>query len=305
MIFKIITEDDLSEVLNIPLGRLKEIARDINKHYRFTKIRTGKKNKLRDTFIAKPELRRIHDSININILDKIDFPIEIRGGVRGRSVSSNASVHQNKINIACFDIKDFYPSTPPAKVFRSFTSIGISPKPARLLTRLVTLDSLPIGFATSPKLSALVLIKLSRRIKNFVKKFNVEHSIWIDDLTLSGNYPLKKLRSGIKTIVKDEGYRLNEEKTEFRYRRQPQFVNSINVNGELTATKERVERVKLAIHISKKYGIKSYINKHEPGTTVDELKRKMAGRLGNLMSINRSKYEKLKKEWKDVVKASI
>lgn len=297
------TNEELAKVLGIPLANLEDIASKINTHYRIGKIKKG--GKIRDSFIADAELREVHDSINQNILDKIDFPSEIMGGISRRSTAENAKKHQKKTNIARFDIQNFFPSTPPKKVFVSFRSIGIGRSPAKLLTSLATLGNLPVGFATSPKIACLVLIKLSRRLRAFLGKFGVVHTLWIDDINLSGNYPLNKLKSGVKTIVREEGYKLNPKKTGISYNRQPQFVNSINVNGSISAKKERVERVKFAIYISRKFGIENYIKKYEPGITIDELKRKMAGRIGNLVSINKSKYSNLQLEWKVITNSRV
>ncbi len=162
-------------------------------------------------------------------------------------------------------------------------------------------NHLPIGFTTSTKMSALVLKKLSRRLAGYLSKFNVEHSILVDDITISGDLNLRRLKSGIKSLVEKEGYRLKQEKTIFRYNREPQVTTGIVVNNDLSAEKDKVEKVKNAIFVCSRFGIDTYLKQYEPGLSKKSLRDKMAGRLGNLISINRPKYQKLQTRWKSIL----
>ncbi len=295
------SKEDLAKILAIPLEVLEKIVKNVSRHYKLGEI--SQKGKIRKLYKADKNLKEIQQKIDTNILDKIDFPPEINGGIKKRSRSINASVHVGKTNIARFDIKNFYPSTTAQKVFRSFVSIGIERNVSKLLTLLTTADNhLPVGFTTSPKISALVLTKLSRRIKGYLDKYNSKHTIWIDDITISGNINLKRLKSSIKNFVEDEGYKLNKDKTSFVYKRESQITTGINVNNDISAEKEKVKVVKNAIFVCGRFGMETYLKQYEPSMSVKNLTNVMAGRLGNLLSINREKYKKLQDQWKVIVK---
>ena len=296
------TKSELAEILKIDLSHLEQVSKEKQKHYRkITELKNGKE---RVYSVADKILGQIHQSIDRNILNKLDFPKEINGGIKGRSRSTNAIPHIGSSNLAHFDIRNFYPSTKPSKVFVSFRSLSIWTEPAKLLTSLTTTDHLPIGFATSTKISALILTKLNRRLGPFLKKFGIKHTLWVDDLTLSGDYPIKKLHPVIKTIIEDEGYTLNEKKSDkskIAYKRQAQVVTGININNDLSAERAKVDQVKRVIYVSRKFGACKYIDTNEVGISTKELKEKMAGRLGNLLSINKVKYKPLQDSWKKII----
>jgi len=297
------SKEELAKVLAIELGTLEKVSKE--KHYRKGKIVTNEK--VREIYIADETLKKIQQNIDSKILNKIVFPPEIVGGVKGRSRSDYALPHVKKANIAHFDIKDFFPSTTPQKVFRGFRSIGIEKEASKLLTSLVTANNhLPIGFTTSPKISGLVLIKLNRRIKGYLDTKGAVHSIWIDDITVSGNIDLRRLKSSIKNFVQKEKYQLNLKpgKIFFAYNRQPQITAGVNVNNDISAEKKKVESIKQTIFICGKIGIEKYIKQYEPGLSKNNFVNKMSGRLGNLISINKIKYKKLQEKWRLVLKNS-
>lgn len=297
------TKEELAKTLQIELSVLEKVAKEKYKHYR--KRKEVKNGKEREYSVADKELKPIHKSIDTNILDKIDYPLEINGGIKGRSRAHNSLPHNRQTNVAKFDIKDFYPNTDPKKVYISFRSIGIWKEPAALLTKLTTTTYLPIGFASSPKISALVLTKLNRRLVKFLVSFGVKHSLWIDDLTLSGNYPIKKIHSEVKSIVKSEGYTLNEKKSNksnIVYNNRPQKVTGVVINSDISIEKEKVKQIEKAIYVCKKFGVEKYIQANEPGLSIDTFRAKMAGRIGNMLSVNRKKYIHYYQDWKKISK---
>lgn len=292
------TNEDLARLLGEDLVYIQRLAKEKWSHIRYQKKLI--KDKLRDLYVADKFLGPVHKKIDSLILDKIDFPKEIKGGIKGRSRASNASLHQNGSNVAHFDIKNFFPNTSPRKVYLSFRSIGISSDPAKLLVRLVTVDHLAQGFATSTKVSAMVLLKTNMRLQNFLIKTGTRHTIWVDDIVLSGKYPLRQLKSGVKTILKEEGYLINDKKTSIRYKNEPQIITGIIVNQGLSASRVVVKDLRRIIYICEKYGIPAYLKMNLPNISMQEFKNKMAGNLGNLISINKEKYSKDHKKWMQI-----
>jgi len=190
---KINTVKELSYQLGLPEAFLISTANNIDNCYRkFTD--KDKKGKERTFYVANDNLKKVHQKIN-KLLDALDYPINIQGGIAGRSIVTNASIHVGKKYVANYDIKNFFPSVNYKIVYRSFEKQKCTPEVRRMLTRFTTADGcLPQGFATSPKVSGLVLYNSNFRIETLLKPYDLAHTFWIDDLTVSGNRPIKKFQ---------------------------------------------------------------------------------------------------------------
>ena len=189
---RINTLKELSLRLGIELAILQDVAKYINLHYEKFPKRIGKKERM--LYKTDYSLGKIHNRIERRLLDRFDFPPSIQGGIKGRSLLTNTKPHAEKMNVGHFDIKNFFPSVKPRRVYNAFNKLECSPDVAHLLARLVTADEhLPQGFGTSTKIAALILLNADKRLSIFLKKYGIKHTIWVDDITVSGKYPIKKL----------------------------------------------------------------------------------------------------------------
>ena len=75
-------------------------------------------------------------------------------------------------------------------VLKAFRELGMSSACSNLLTKLVTVQEpwpqLPQGFPTSPKVTALVLKKLEKRLRVLAEKYKWDITYWYDDISISG-----------------------------------------------------------------------------------------------------------------------
>jgi len=236
------------------------------------------------------------------IFNRYNFPKSLQGGNSGRSLSSNANIHFGKKNVAHFDIKSFFPSISPKRVYETFINLGSSPDVARLLTRLVTAQGhLPQGFITSPKMSALVLLSLDKRLVKLFKKFGLKHSFWIDDLCISGSFPIDKLYKIIERIFKQEGFTINPLKIDYKYSNKRQVVTGVIVNKKPDLAREKRKYLEKILYICKKYGLDNFLNKsgHDQSFI-----KSFTGELSYAVSINPIKYRPLLEEWKSICNSS-
>ena len=188
------TTNELALQLKMPIDFLVKIAEQIDGNY-ITFKKEDKKGKERKLFNGSKSLKTIHKRIN-KLLDCIEYPSSIQGGIVGRSILTNALPHVGKKYVANFDIANFFPSTDYHVVYNAFQFQKCSPDVSRLLTKLTTADAhLPQGFATSPKISGLILFEIEMRLMNLLSRYGLKYSFWIDDLTVSGNYPIKKFEN--------------------------------------------------------------------------------------------------------------
>lgn len=283
---KINTIDELGKQLGLPPDFLINIADRFNQQYHSGQIE--KKGKIRDVYKAHNSLKLIHKSIN-ELLDKLHYPDNIQGGVRERSIITNASKHIGKKYVANFDIKNFFPSVKFWMIDKIFRDQKCVPKVADLLTRLTTADrQLPQGFATSPKISGLILFKINSRLENFFKKLGLIHSFWIDDLTVSGNRKIDKgIEKMIRKIFRQSGFELHgDEKTYFANYSEKQKCIGLIINKELNADKIIRRKVSQQLHACEKYGIDKYLEATNNPIGKDLFLQILIGKINFLVSIN-------------------
>jgi len=176
---KINTINELALQLKLPVDFLISISNNVDVNfisYEKQFIKKDGSKKTRRLFKASNTLNVVHKTINI-LLDCLQYPESIQGGIIGRSIQNNAIIHINKKFIAKFDIKDFFPSITNKMVYRAFIKQRCSPEVSRILTKLTTVCGfLPQGFKTSPKISNLILLPINESLTKFFKPLNINHS---------------------------------------------------------------------------------------------------------------------------------
>src|SRR5690606_4445867 len=172
----------------------------------------------------------------------------------GRSVATNASRHVGKQLVIKLDLADCFPSIHFGRVRGLLISLGYSYPVATVLAVLATeAERQPVvaegktyyvpvgprvcvqGAPTSPGLCNAVLMRLDRRLAGLARKFDFVYSRYADDLTFSGDDAAlaNRLLHFARTIVADEGFRLNNKKTRSLRRGQRQCVAGVVVNDHM------------------------------------------------------------------------
>jgi RNA-directed DNA polymerase len=182
------------------------------------------------------------------LLDRIELPDYLQGGIKGRSNITNASYHVGKPAVLNFDIKDFFPSITPKIVCRLFRKrLGCSPYVSEILTGLVTLDGqLPQGSPTSTVVANLIILPLANRLKTLSNKHRSDYGQFVDDGTLSGPRYIEKLRKLIEKIIQQEGFEASPKphKRKTMYSNEEQIVTGIRVNKRLDVPKQKIDEIK-------------------------------------------------------------
>lgn len=285
---KINTVEEFGYQLGLPQAFLISTVKNIDGCYkRF--IKKDKKGKGRVFYDANNNLKKIHRKIN-KLLDLLDYPINIQGGITGRSIVTNASIHVGKKYVANYDIKNFFPSVNYKMIYKSFEKQKCTPEVCRMLTRLTTVDGcLPQGFATSPKVSGLVLYNVNFRIEKLLKPYGLVHTFWIDDLTISSNRPIKKFQRLLYKIFRQESFSLHDDPKKARITdsKQRQTCTGLVINQELNAKKALREKVRKELFLCRKFGVNNFLEEHNIPFNKNTYLRKMAGNISFLCSVNK------------------
>ena len=285
------TIKELGYQLVLPQDFLIKIADNVDGHYRKF-IKADKKGKERPFCDADKELKKVHKKIN-RLLNCLDYPINIQGGIAGRSIITNASIHVGKKYVANYDIKNFFPSVNYKIVYRAFKKQKCTPDVCRILTRLTTAGGcLPQGFATSPKISGLVLYNCNFRIEKIFKRYGLVHTFWIDDLTISSNYPIKKFKNILYKIFKQEGFSLHDDpnKAKITDSKHRQTCTGLIINQELNAEKGLKDKIRKELFLCKKFGVDNFLKEHNSPFDKEKYLRKLAGSISFLCSVNDKNY---------------
>lgn len=192
-----------------------------------------------------------------NILISQPLHKNSKGFIKNTSIVDNAQAHVGKIHLLKMDIKDFFPSIKRNRVISIFRNLGYTKKISFYLASICCLDeALPQGAATSPCISNIIAKRLDFRLSGLAEKFNLSYTRYADDFTFSGDSLPIKIISYIESIVQEEGFVINKEKTKIIGRNQRKIVTGISISsGKLTIPKENKREARKNIHYILKNGL--------------------------------------------------
>ena len=204
------------------------------------------KNKKRPTHTPIARFSEIIYNLKA-LLDRLELPEYLHGGVKECSPKTNASHHIGKPAVLNFDIADFFPSIKPNYVYRLFNeSLGCSRDVSCILTCLVTLSGeLPQGSPTSTVVANLIILPLAERLNKLAKKHSSDYTQFVDDGTISGPSYIENLRPLIDRIIRQEGLRASPKphKRTTKYRDEEQIVTGVKVNRKIDAPSPKIQEV--------------------------------------------------------------
>lgn len=190
-------------------------------------------------------LKLLQQKIKNHILDATGMLDCVHGGVKGRSVITNALPHVGKEIVFTLDIKDFFPSVCSSTVRAIFRVLGFGEDAATLLTQLVVWEGhLPQGAATSTGVANLAMTRIDVRLRKLASQQGFKYTRFVDDLTLSGSRRLLDFRRLVVRIVEEEGFRINPSKIRTMHSGMRQEVTGVIVNRKLNLSREERDRIR-------------------------------------------------------------
>jgi RNA-directed DNA polymerase len=263
--------ESLSNSVGVSNTMLYLLSEQTENHYHSFHI--NKKNGTkREINSPKYSLKLVQRWILGEILEKIKVSNESMAFCKGIGNGSkkNAEQHKYSLYLLQLDLKDFFTSIKSGRVFYLFKSLGYNSLISNILTNLCTYKGyLPQGGVCSPYISNLICYKLDKRLKGLCSKRDVLYTRYVDDLTFScdNKVILRKVKSVIEEIIKDEGFVINSSKTRLLSPASHKKVNGITVNdNRIKANKLMKRKVRAMIHnalvsgdYSKKNIIRGYV----------------------------------------------
>ncbi len=270
--------EQLAELLGVMIPQLKGMAyhRDAATSLHYVRFTIPKRDGTeRPIWAPKKRLKAAQRWILHNIVERLPVHGAAQGFLVGRSILSNAQVHENPRILLKMDIKEFFPTVTWKRAKGVFRRAGYRDGISTLLAlicteaprEIVTVEGktyfvslgprcLPQGAPTSPAITNALCLRLDRRLAGLATKYGWRYTRYADDLTFSlpqdhkGPPKTGAMMGCVTRIVAAEGFQIKDEKTRIHRTGGRQSVTGLVVNGDATPRTPRKLRRQLrsAIH---------------------------------------------------------
>ncbi|MBI3244270.1 MAG: RNA-directed DNA polymerase [Chloroflexi bacterium] len=254
---------DLAKWLDLPEAELREWLTNKPawaRGYEYARFSIPKRRGgVRAIEAPNKKLKALQRRILRRLLNPLKFHPAATGFVPGRSIVDNARPHAGRGVVINIDLAEFFPTITAERVTQVFRSLGWGAEAATILTNICAYEGrLPQGAPTSPALSNLICRKLDERFSALVKRYKGQYTRYADDITFSfpglgrnkrlrpkpkGRPPLARPAQGgpgrtlltlIKTIVEEEGFRIQmKKKVRVQRPHQRQTATGLVVNRQV------------------------------------------------------------------------
>jgi RNA-directed DNA polymerase len=238
MLFEVSNKRQLAKLLAVAPREIDYVLQRLDRYYKPANV-PKRDGSLRMLLVPRGRLKLLQRKIKCHILDRFPFLDCVHGGVKGRSVVSNALPHVKKAVVFSVDLKDFFPHVTPERVLRIFRGLGFGDECASILVKATTWKhQLPQGAPTSTGLANLSLVRADWRLRRLAQIQRFSYTRYVDDLTLSGESRLLNFRKLIPRIIESEGFSVKPEKTVTMQMGERQVVTQLVVNTKLNMPRE-------------------------------------------------------------------
>ncbi len=160
---------------------------------------------------------------------------------KGKAQRDNALAHLNSAEFMTLDLRQFYPSTTRQMIRNSLVAqFGMQPDVAGLIAHLATADDRAcFGSPLTPVLASLVHRPMFDSVADRCVADDLNYSVWVDDLTVSGHKITGSLRSDVRDIVSNAG--LHSHKLKLFSGNRPVFVTGVGIVGSNLIVQAHVE----------------------------------------------------------------
>ncbi|MBE4722850.1 reverse transcriptase family protein [Acinetobacter baumannii] len=226
-LYKVRSLKHLAKVLLIDSDKLNNLNFFKDQYHIFTiKGKTGKEREIQNPIGL---LAQVHSRI-ASLLCRINMPDYLHSGKKGRSNVTNAKCHAGEnLQVLTVDLVDFYPSTNSEKIFKFFLcTMKCSYKIAKILTTLCSYnEKLPTGSQISMPLAYFANCMMFKEIENLSNKHTIKMSVYVDDITFSGEKITRLFYNLIKKIAIRHGHSLKHTKTKYYKKNSAKLITGV------------------------------------------------------------------------------
>ena len=202
--------------------------------------------KRRELVYPENRLRAVHERLKFH-LSKIIQPSYLMSPRKGRAQRDNAAAHLDAIQFLTLDLKQFYPSTTRSMIRNSLMhQFGMSADTAGLIAHLATADDKAcFGSPLTPVLASLVHRPMFDEISERCDSEDLSYTVWVDDLTISGEAITGRLKADLREIVSSAG--LRSHKLRMFTGNRPVFITGVGVVGSNLILPNHIELLSMEL----------------------------------------------------------
>lgn len=262
-------KDELAALLGTTKRRLNYLAYVLDQNNKYSVFEIKKRDGgVREIKAPVRALKAIQRRLAVHLRGIYEPKICAHGYIQDRSILSNASIHKKQKWVFKIDLKSFFPSINFGRVRGLFLShpFNLPTDVATILAQICTDDgSIPQGSPTSPVISNLICQKLDRQLNDLSSSNRCYYSRYADDIVFStsaSEFPncigfIQQLADGtfahqvgkkLESIITNNGFEINNEKTSLRGKSSRQIVTGIVVNEKINLKREYVREVRSILH---------------------------------------------------------
>lgn len=287
----IYSQQHLSHLVGYKYDFLISISNAPNLFYKlwYIKKRNGDLRKIEEPL---PSLKEIQNWILKNILNnavKSHIHPTCKAYIKKRSIKENARFHKKKDIIVGIDIEDFFGSITYIQVYSIFRRLGYCSSVSTLLSKLcVKSKCLPQGAPTSPMLSNLILYHFDKYIFEYSVKKGINYTRYADDLSFSGSFKVAPLISKVTNALKQNGFKVNTQKTKILTKGCSQRVTGIVVNEKIQVPREYRMKIRQEVYFITKFGVYDHLKRTYKHLTPYQYLDSLLGRINFILHINKT-----------------
>lgn len=264
---------DIAPMLEIEYTQLVYYLYVLDSSKRYTTFAISKRSGgSRDISAPHPGLKIIQRKLNQVLRAVYEPKAPAHGYVQGKNIVTNAGMHTRKRFILNIDLKDFFPSIVFKRVRGLFMAVpyNLEPSVATVLAQICCHSSLPQGAPTSPIISNMICAKMDSQLRKLAVRNRCVYTRYADDISFSTslrNFPealaktnhesnpsLTVLGDDLKKIIKDNGFRINNEKVRLLNTTRRQEVTGLTTNKFPNVQRKKISQVRAMLHAWDKYG---------------------------------------------------
>jgi hypothetical protein len=207
-LYRLQSKKKLAELLAIDVPNLIALTRQRESYHVFTSYENGKPRLIEE---PQGQLKLVHARL-FTLLSRIQPPVYLHSGVKGRSYVSNAREHVGRRRVLKTDISKFYPSTTHRQVFVGFLrEFRCSGDIAKVLADLCTYqEHVPTGSSISMPTAFLAHKQAFDNLYVHMLRDNVALTVYVDDITVSGAGLMRRHLCPIKKTFSSTGMRVHK-----------------------------------------------------------------------------------------------
>lgn len=259
---------DLANLLNLNLKTLLFLAYKndrLYKHYRIKKKSGG----YREIHAPDEALKTACSKLNYHFSEVYEeyVPRSVHGFVSAKNIVTNANGHLGRRYILNIDLSDFFETVNAGRIIGLLKRhpFIFGERLRSVIAGLVTYDNhLPQGSPCSPVLANMVCFKLDKQLIRLAYRYGWKYTRYADDITFSSNRLEDSLASvmggsvvvgeQIVSIIRKNGFQLNNKKTRLAIPHDSKWVTGVKVNKRLNVSRKLIKRLRAMLNAWEVYG---------------------------------------------------